>query len=52
MLAIINNPERNQFEKLSKRPEIDNVSLSTGIQTIFNEDKRDGVCHSKLYRKI
>lgn len=42
MLAIINNPERNQFEKLSKRPEIDNVSLSTGIQTIFNEVKRNG----------
>jgi histidinol dehydrogenase len=42
MLAIINNPERNQFKKLSKRPEIDNVSLSTGIQTIFNEVKRNG----------
>ncbi|MEY3419912.1 MAG: histidinol dehydrogenase, partial [Bacteroidota bacterium] len=42
MLQIIKHPDKLQYKKLTKRPEIDNVSLTTGIQTIFNEVKRNG----------
>lgn len=42
MIEIIINPDKNQYKKLSKRPEIDNKELTSGIQTIFNEVKRNG----------
>jgi histidinol dehydrogenase len=42
MLEIINNPVAKDFQKWCKRPQIDHTVLTTGIQTIFNEVKRDG----------
>ena len=42
MLEIIIHPKAGQFPSLCKRPEIDHAMLSTGIQTVFNEIKRNG----------
>ena len=42
MLEVIIHPKAGQFPSLCKRPEIDHVMLSTGIQTVFNEIKRNG----------
>ncbi|MGB4960956.1 MAG: histidinol dehydrogenase, partial [Saprospiraceae bacterium] len=42
MLNIISNPDYADFASLCTRPAIDQVMLTTGIQTIFNEIKRDG----------
>ncbi|MFZ1561388.1 MAG: histidinol dehydrogenase, partial [Saprospiraceae bacterium] len=42
MLEVIIHPSAGQYPSLCKRPEIDRLMLSTGIQTVFNEIKRNG----------
>ncbi len=42
MLQVFTHPPDEQYSLLCKRPEIDHVLLSTGIQTIFNEIQRNG----------
>ncbi len=42
MLQIVVNPDKTDFALLSRRPEMDNSALITGIQTIFNEVERKG----------
>jgi len=42
MLKVIIHPSADQYPSLCKRPEIDHVLLSTGIQTVFNEIQRNG----------
>lgn len=42
MLEVIIHPETGLYPALCKRPEIDHVMLTTGIQTVFNEIKRKG----------
>ncbi|MBK8519105.1 MAG: histidinol dehydrogenase [Saprospiraceae bacterium] len=41
MLEKILNPNKSDFVKLSQRPVLDNSTLMTGVQTIFNEIKRN-----------
>lgn len=42
MIYKIIEPSETQFTELCKRPSIDQALLTTGIQTIFNEIKRNG----------
>ncbi len=42
MLQVFIHPPDEQYSLLCKRPEIDHVLLSTGIQTVFNEIHRNG----------
>jgi histidinol dehydrogenase len=42
MIQIIKNPEASDFPMLALRPSIDNTSLLSAVQTIFNEVRRSG----------
>ena len=41
-MNIINNPERSQWKKLTKRPELDTVSLHGMVGEILSEIKTQG----------